>query len=192
MFPGFSHRCTSSAEKHQHASFIGSGWQQKNRDSFFENPMQPILLLLFQDDLIVNATKLNRRTIVVLHGGGCFNVQAWVNKVSALLHAWFPGQYGGQPLAEILFGEVNPSGKLPITIEKRVEDNPAFASFPIDDPDALEMEYSEGLFVAIGATRKTASSRNILSATDCRIRNSVTRILKSIRPPFGETMTLFA
>ena len=56
------------------------------------------------------------------------------DKVAALLHAWFPGQYGGQPLAEILFGEVNPSGKLPITIEKRIEDNPAFATFPIDHP----------------------------------------------------------
>jgi beta-glucosidase len=101
----------------------------------------------FQDDLIVNATKLNPRTIVVLHGGGGFNVQAWVNKVAALIHAWFPGQYGGQPLAEILFGEVNPSGKLPITMEKRVEDNPAFATFPINDAGALEINYSEGLFV---------------------------------------------
>ncbi len=99
-----------------------------------------------QDDLIVNATKSNPRTIVVLHGGGGFNVQAWVDKVRALLHAWFPGQYGGQPLAEILFGEVNPSGKLPITMEKRVQDNPAFATFPTD-PDAQEIKYSEGLFV---------------------------------------------
>lgn len=101
----------------------------------------------FQDDLIVNASKLNLRTIVVLHGGGGLNVQAWANKVPAVLHAWFPGQYGGQAPAEILFGEINPSGKLPITIEKRVEDNPAFATFPLDDPGALEIKYSEGLFV---------------------------------------------
>ena len=101
----------------------------------------------FQDDLIVNATKLNPRTIVVLHGGGGFNMQAWVNKVPALLHVWFPGQYGGQALAEILFGKENPSGKLPITMEKSVEDNPAFATFPINDAGALKIEYSEGLFV---------------------------------------------
>jgi beta-glucosidase len=101
----------------------------------------------FQDNLIANATKLNPRTIVVLHGVGGFNMQAWVDKVAALLHAWFPGQYGGQALAEILFGEVNPSGKLPITIEKRVQDNPAFASFPINDVEAPEIVYSEGLFV---------------------------------------------
>ena len=82
-----------------------------------------------------------------MHGGGGFDVQAWVNKVPALLHAWFPGQYGGQALAEILFGEVNPSGKLPITMEKRVQDNPAFATFPINDLNAPEIKYSEGLFV---------------------------------------------
>ena len=105
----------------------------------------------FQDDLILNATKLNPRTIVVLHGGGGFDVQAWVNKVPALLHAWFPGQYGGQALAEILFGEVNPSGKLPITMEKRVQDNPAFATFPFNDLNAPEIhkeaEAGQGLFV---------------------------------------------
>ena len=101
----------------------------------------------FQDDLILNVVELNRKTIVVLHGGGSFDVQAWVNKVLALLHAWFIGQYGGQALGEILFGEVNPSGKLPITMEKRVEDNPAFATFPISDVNAPEIKYSEGVFV---------------------------------------------
>jgi beta-glucosidase len=101
----------------------------------------------FQDDLIQNAAVLNPRTIVVLHGGGGFDVQAWISQVPALLHAWFIGGYGGQALAEILFGEVNPSGKLPITMEKRVQDNPAFATFPINDPNAPEIKYSEGLFV---------------------------------------------
>jgi beta-glucosidase len=105
----------------------------------------------FQDDLIQNAAKLNPRTIIVLHGGGGFDVQAWLNKVPAVLHAWFPGQYGGQALGEILFGEVNPSGKLPITMEKRVQDNPAFATFPyteLNAPDIhKESEAGQGLFV---------------------------------------------
>ena len=115
-------------------------YDSEQRDRSFRLPE-------FQDDLIMNATKLNPRTIVVLHGGGGFDVQAWVNKVPALLHAWFPGQYGGQALAEILFGEVNPSSKLPITMEKRVQDNPAFATFPINNLNAPEIKYSEGLFV---------------------------------------------
>jgi beta-glucosidase len=66
--------------------------------------------------------------------------------VPALLHAWFPGQYGGQALAEILFGAVNPSGKLPITMEKHAQDNPASATFPTD-LNVTTIIYSEGLFV---------------------------------------------
>jgi beta-glucosidase len=58
----------------------------------------------FQDELILNSCQLNPRTIVVLHGSGSFDVQGWINRVPALLDAWFPGQYGGQALAEVLFG----------------------------------------------------------------------------------------
>jgi beta-glucosidase len=90
--------------------------------------------------------QVNPRTIVVLHGGGGFDVQSWIDRVPALLHAWFPGQYGGQALAEILFGAIDPSGKLPITMEKQAQDNPAFAGFPTD-LNATTINYSEGLFV---------------------------------------------
>jgi beta-glucosidase len=68
--------------------------------------------------------------------------------VSGLLHAWYPGQNGGLALGEILFGKVNPSAKLPITWEKRVEDNPAFATFPMPlNGNATEIKYSEGIFI---------------------------------------------
>src|SRR5271165_6231067 len=72
----------------------------------------------------------NPRTIVVLHGGGNFDSLGWIDKVGAYLHTFYPGQNGGQALGEILFGEVNPSGRLPVTFEKRIEDNPAYATFP--------------------------------------------------------------
>ena len=114
-------------------------YESEGHDRSFVLPEQ-------QDTLIQNTMTVNPRTIVVLYGGGGFDVHTWVNRVPALLHAWFPGQYGGQALAEILFGDVNPSGKLPITIERRAEDNPAFASFPTD-PNAAVINYSEGLFV---------------------------------------------
>jgi len=64
------------------------------------------------------------------------------------VQAWYPGQNGGQALGEILFGTVNPSGKLPITWEKRIEDNPAYATFPMplnDHPTTIA--YSEGIFI---------------------------------------------
>ena len=117
-----------------------------NEDYESEGHDRSFSLPEFQDELIQNAAKINPAIIVVLHGGGGFDVQAWVNQVPALLHAWFPGQYGGQALADILFGDVNPSGKLPITMEKHAQDNPAFAGFPTD-PNAATITYSEGLFV---------------------------------------------
>jgi beta-glucosidase len=64
----------------------------------------------------------------------------------ALVQAWYPGQEGGTALAEILFGDVNPSGRLPVTFERRWEDNPAHGSYyPVEGTNRVE--YSEGIFV---------------------------------------------
>ncbi|WP_183129298.1 beta-glucosidase [Pseudomonas prosekii] len=105
-----------------------------------------------QAELIKHVAKANPNTIVVMHGGGVADMQPWAKKVGATLQAWFPGQQGGQALAEILYGKVNPSGKLPVTIDKQIEDNPSYASYP--DPAAYrgdnaltEMTYSEGLYL---------------------------------------------
>ncbi|PNG44639.1 glycosyl hydrolase family 3 [Pseudomonas asplenii] len=105
-----------------------------------------------QAELIKQVAKANPNTIVVMHGGGVADMQPWAKKVGATLQAWFPGQQGGQALAEILYGKVNPSGKLPVTIDKKIEDNPSYASYP--DPAAYrgdnaltELTYSEGLYL---------------------------------------------
>ncbi|TDV50161.1 beta-glucosidase [Pseudomonas graminis] len=125
----------------------GSNYEHEGEgaDHGFELPDQ-------QAELISYVTKANPNTIVVMHGGGSADMQPWANKVGASLQAWFPGQQGGQALAEILFGKVNPSGKLPITIDKKIEDNPSYVSYP--DPAAYrgdnaltEMTYSEGLYM---------------------------------------------
>ena len=105
-----------------------------------------IIMPEFQDELIQNVLHTNPRTVVVLHGTGNFNIQTWINQVPALLHAWYPGENGGQALGEILFGQVNPSGKLPITMEKSLADNPTTANYPTTS-DALSIRYTEGLFV---------------------------------------------
>jgi beta-glucosidase len=109
---------------------------------------RPFQLPEFQDELIQNVSRVNPRTTVVTHSGGSFDVQKWINQVRGLIHAGYPGQNGGQALAEILFGTVNPSGKLPITWEKRIEDNPAFATFPMPlNQHPPGITYSEGIFV---------------------------------------------
>jgi len=108
----------------------------------------------FQDELIKNIAAVNPHTIVVFHGGGNFDSRDWINQVAGFIEAFYPGQNGGQALGEIMFGDTNPSAKLPITMEKRIQDNPAFATFPTINthPDAIP--YSEGIFVGYRGYQK--------------------------------------
>lgn len=101
----------------------------------------------YQNELIRNIAKANPNTIVTLHGGTGLKMSDWIDQVPAALHAFYPGQNGGQALAEILFGKVNPSGKLPISIERNIEDNPLYADFPnFDNTRTLkEISYKNDL-----------------------------------------------
>jgi beta-glucosidase len=99
-----------------------------------------------QDELIERVAAANPRTIVVVTSGGGTDMSGWIDRVPAVLQAWYPGQEGGTALAEILFGEVNPSGHLPATFERRLEDNPAYANW-FEVPGTNRIEYKEGVFV---------------------------------------------
>jgi beta-glucosidase len=70
----------------------------------------------------------------------------WIDDVPAILHAWYPGQEGGTALAQILFGDYSPSGKLPVSFERRWEDNPTFHSYYPAEGEK-RVQYSEGVFV---------------------------------------------
>ncbi|WP_431901354.1 glycoside hydrolase family 3 C-terminal domain-containing protein [Nonomuraea sp. bgisy101] len=84
------------------------------------------------------------RTVVVLSNGGVVAVSEWDANVAAILEGWLLGQAGGGAVADILFGVVNPSGRLAETIPLRLEDTPSYLNFP-GDPD--EVRYGEGVFV---------------------------------------------
>ena len=99
-----------------------------------------------QDDLVAGVADKNPRTIVVINSGGNIDMRHWLEKVPVLLHAWYPGQEGGNALAKILFGDVDPSAKLPVTFEANKNDNPAFESYPSDD-GGESVHYDEGIFV---------------------------------------------
>ncbi|MDD2763675.1 MAG: glycoside hydrolase family 3 C-terminal domain-containing protein [Opitutaceae bacterium] len=99
-----------------------------------------------QNELVQAVSAANKRTIVVLMAGGSADVGAWIDHVPALLHAWYAGQEGGRALPKILFGEVNPSGHLPISFEQRWEDNPVHDSYYVNAP-ANTVVYREGVFV---------------------------------------------
>jgi beta-glucosidase len=98
-----------------------------------------------QDELIQEMAAANKKTIVVLTSGGGVDMHSWLEQVAGVVQAWYPGQEGGTALAQIVFGEANPSGRLPISIERRWEDNPVHDSYY---PDAQNrVVYKEGLFV---------------------------------------------
>ncbi len=82
-----------------------------------------------QDELIKQVLNANKNVVVVLVGGGGADMTEWVDSTPALLHAWYPGQEGGAALAQLLFGDVSPSGKLPISLERRREDSATYNSY---------------------------------------------------------------
>ena len=98
-----------------------------------------------QDDLIRRVASLNKNVIVVITSGGNVDMSAWIDRVPAILQAWYPGQEGGAALADILFGDHSPSGKLPASFERRWADNPTFHSY-YEQTDK-RVTYSEGIFL---------------------------------------------
>ena len=97
-----------------------------------------------QDTVISEVAKANKDTIVVLNTGSPVLMDPWVNDISGLLELWFAGEESGNAIAEILLGEANPSGKLPMTFPKRWEDCSAFASYMKEDGRTT---YADGIYV---------------------------------------------
>ncbi|MBO9633041.1 MAG: glycoside hydrolase family 3 C-terminal domain-containing protein [Chitinophagaceae bacterium] len=117
-----------------------------NESSERESNDRPFALPQFQDSLIQCIAKANPNTIVLLNAGGNVDMEKWISKVPALLHTWYAGQEGGTAIAEVLFGRTNPSGKLPVSFEKRWEDNPAF-NYYYDPTNSKRVPYKEGIFM---------------------------------------------
>lgn len=120
---------------------IFAGLTQEWESEGFDRP--DMQLPCNQDDLIFSISEVNPNTIVVLNSGSPVNMP-WLGQVKAVLQAWYGGQEAGHAIADILFGDVNPSGKLPMTFPIRVEDNPAFINYPGENGKVV---YGEGIFV---------------------------------------------
>ncbi len=131
---GFGQR-SANTSGHEYGPGIYEG---EGTDRTFELPPG-------QEDLIRAVTAANKRTIVIINSGGGVAWAGWLDKAPAVLQAWYSGQETGRAVAEILFGDQNPSGKLPATFEKRAEDNPTYAYYHIKDDH--KTPYSEGIFV---------------------------------------------
>jgi beta-glucosidase len=96
-----------------------------------------------QDELVQAVAHANP-TRVVVYGGVPILMKHWLGSVKAVIAAMYPGQEGGTALADILFGKVNPSGKLPFSYIQERSESPAFKEYK--DP-GLKVHYSEGVFV---------------------------------------------
>jgi len=96
-----------------------------------------------QAALIEQVAAANPNTIVVLNVGSPLNM-SWLCNAAAVVQAWYLGQETGNAIADVLFGDVNPSGKLSTTFPKRLQDNPAYLNYPGENGQVL---YGEGLFV---------------------------------------------
>lgn len=94
--------------------------------------------------LIEEVARVNRKTVVVLSNGGVLAVSPWDQAVPAIVEGWLLGQAGGSALADVLFGRVNPSGRLAETIPLRLQDHPSYLDFPGEHG---HVSYGEGLHV---------------------------------------------
>ena len=103
-----------------------------------------------QVSLINRLAKANKNIAAVLINGSVVSVEEWINNVPAILEAWYPGEKGGKVIAEILFGDRNPAGRLPFTWGKDLNDYACHANgnYPGNRKDAdPRVRYDEGIFV---------------------------------------------
>lgn len=96
-----------------------------------------------QDELVRRVVAANPNTVVVLNAGSALEMP-WADEVPAILQLWYDGQEQGNALADVLFGDTNPSGKLPTTFPVRLKDNPAYINYPGENG---KVRYGEGIFV---------------------------------------------
>jgi beta-glucosidase len=119
------------------------GW-----DSMFEtegyDKDEGITLPGFQEDLINAVTAVNPNTVVVMNSGTPVFMKNWESKVKGLIMAYYPGHEGGNALASILFGDVNPSGKLPFTFIADSAQAPAFKNYM---NVTNKINYKEGIYI---------------------------------------------
>jgi len=135
-------RAAVEAAKRADAAVVFAGLSEATETEALDRP--DLNLPEGQDELIAAVVRANPRTVVVLNSGGPVVPRGWLEGVPALVQAFYLGQEGGSALAEILFGDASPSGKLPASWPRRWEDSHAFGRYPGRDG---VVSYTEGLLV---------------------------------------------
>ncbi|PVH68511.1 glycoside hydrolase family 3 protein [Cadophora sp. DSE1049] len=123
--------------------FVGNttAWETEGQDQ----PSMNLPVNGSQDGLISAVAAVNPNTIVV-NSTGVAIAMPWLSSVKAVIQSWFPGQEAGNSIADVIFGTVNPSGRLPISIPKTIEGTPAYGNFP-GDMESLQVHYREDIYI---------------------------------------------
>jgi beta-glucosidase len=113
-----------------------------------------------QEEKVKECVKNNPNTVVIVTTGSGVRMTGWNDKVKAIIYSWYGGQIGNKALAEIIAGKTNPSGKLPVTIEKEFKDSPGYGYLPKNETlyrgwngkeekehPIYDVHYTEGIFV---------------------------------------------
>jgi beta-glucosidase len=138
-------RALTAAKQADVVLFVGGLNHDRNADTEGSD-RRDLKLPYGQDELIQRVVEANPRTIVVLVAGSPVELGPWLARVPAVLLAWYGGMEGGTALARILFGDVNPSGKLPCTFPRQLADSPAHALGVYPGANGV-VRYEEGLLV---------------------------------------------
>ncbi len=142
---GFGQGADTNSAKAAFAGRWPPAWARKKGLVEAEDSDRPFELPAAQLETIRLAAAANPHTVVVINAGAGVDMQKFASKVPAVLWAFYPGQDGGRAVADILFGDANPSGKLPFTIAKRYADYPSAPYYNVDKDK--KTPYTEGVFV---------------------------------------------
>ena len=150
------------------------------------------LTLPFNQNKLINAVlDANPNTIIVLFAGGPMDMEKWGDKAKAIVQVWYPGMEGGNSIAEMIFGKLNPSGKLPMTFPKKLEDSPAHALAEYPDENLI-IDHKEDIYVGYRYfdtydVEPAYAFGHGLSYTDFDYRNP---LIKNLQKTVTITMTL--
>lgn len=136
-------RQATEAARHADAVILCVGFNDKiegeGADRSFELPLDQLAL-------IHSVLAANKNTVLAINAGGNVDMTQFLDSTPALLHTWYSGQEGATALAQIVFGDINPSGKLPASFERRWQDNATYNSY-YDKAGIKRVAYGEGVFL---------------------------------------------
>ena len=158
---GLKERCEGKIEiidspSEADAAFIFAGLDHSPGNDCENFDRKKLELPKEQIELINKTVQENPKTVVILINGSPISMEDWLDNVPSVVEVWYAGQEGGHAIASIIFGDVNPSGKIPLTFPKKLSDSPAHVS-KRTYPGKENVYYDEGIFVGY----RHFDSRNI-------------------------------